>query len=336
MRFKKTLWLVVLVVLFLPTHAILGQGDAEWTCDEGPQDILLATQAALDEGDAALAAELIEEAMVVCADDIRRFQAALALQQDVDAAVELAVIASATPGFVDLGDYTLYMTCEGEGSPTIIFENGSGTHLHTWNDVFPDIAAETRACRYDRLGAGFSDPVPPDILRTAQDAADDLHALLEIAEIEGPYVLVGHSIAGINIPVFFSQYGEDVAGIVFVDPAPVNFIERMSEVDPGVEDDMLEPGTGPEHYDYPASVEEAKALESYGDIPLIVLTAEDSPSEVQRPVWLELHAEIAALSTNGQQIVLADTGHFIQNDNPEPVIDAILEVIEAVRANAEE
>jgi pimeloyl-ACP methyl ester carboxylesterase len=46
---------------------------------------------------------------------------------------------------------------------------------------------------------------------------------------------------------------------------------------------------------------------------------------------VDLHREYAALSTNGSLVVVEDTTHLIQNDQPQVVIDAILRVLEVAQ-----
>jgi pimeloyl-ACP methyl ester carboxylesterase len=86
----------------------------------------------------------------------------------------------------------------------------------------------------------------------------------------------------------------------------------------------------------------AAQITSLGEMPLIVLTAVDQfaalerqvpPEDVEhlRAVVGELQAELAALSPHGRQVMVEDSGHYIQVDQPQMVIDAIREVVEAVR-----
>lgn len=227
------------------------------------------------------------------------------------------------------------MRCEGErrnpDEPIVIFESGGNMPIETWDDVFPAIVTEAPAYVYDRLGVGLSDPVAEGEIRTARHMADDLALLLETAEIEGPYIFVGHSLAGLILRIFIAEHLDKVAGAVMVDVSTAGMIERLAEADPNIMDDLLPVGSGPEHLDFLTSVDEAGEVGDFGDIPLIVLTAEDSPSEIQRPVWFELQAELAALSTNGEHRILEDVNHFIQNEEPEVVIEAILEILDRVR-----
>lgn len=340
--------LIGLVIVIMAGLQIphIAHAQTDWTCDEGENDVLNVAQAAFDAGDYAQAAELAGVAVTVCTNNIRRLQTALGLQEMAETQLEIAeqaaaeaeLIANSEPGMVDLGDYSLYMRCEGErqnpDDPIVIFESGGNMPIETWADVFPAIVTDARACVYDRLGVGLSDPVAEGEIRTARNMADDLALLLETAEIEGPYIFVGHSLGGLILRIFIAEHLDEVAGAVMVDVSTAGMIERLAEVDPSLMDDLLPVGSGPEHLDFMTSVDEADAVGDFGDIALIVLTAENSPSEIQRPVWFELQAELAALSTNGEHRILEDVNHFIQNDEPEIVIEAILEILDTVR-NAE-
>ena len=64
----------------------------------------------------------------------------------------------------------------------------------------PQVAKWTRACSYDRAGAGFSDPgpMPPTSVRIAAELRSALHH----AGIQGPYILVGNVFGGDNVRTF--------------------------------------------------------------------------------------------------------------------------------------
>ena len=79
-----------------------------------------------------------------------------------------------------------------------------------------------------------------------------------------------------------------------------------------------------------------------GDIPLIVLTAgkgyADEPNWVPADfplsvleeadnIWMDMQSELASLSTESEQIVVGSAGHNIHLDDPDAVIDAILEMV---------
>lgn len=64
------------------------------------------------------------------------------------------------------------------------------------------------------------------------------------------------------------------------------------------------------------------------DIPLVVISAGDLPPEV-----LADHAQLATLSPRGRHVVAATSGHWIQLDRPDLVVDTIREVVAACRSS---
>jgi pimeloyl-ACP methyl ester carboxylesterase len=120
------------------------------------------------------------------------------------------------PGrLVDIGGRRLHINCTGQGSPTVVFENGAGGFSVDWALVQPAIARATRACSYDRARHAWSDPSP--VAETPGSVARDLHALLAAAGERPPYVLVGHSMGGIYARIYERRYPSEVAGMVLVD-----------------------------------------------------------------------------------------------------------------------
>lgn len=119
---------------------------------------------------------------------------------------------------VDIGGYRLNVYCTGTGSPTVILDAGLGGSTESWRFVQSRLARKTRTCSYDRAGMGFSDPASSQ--RDAGAVVSDLHALLKSAQIPAPYVLVGHSIAGLYDRLYADRYSDQVAGMVLVDPSP--------------------------------------------------------------------------------------------------------------------
>ena len=116
---------------------------------------------------------------------------------------------------MDNGTYNMHLHCTGGGSPTVILDADIGAWSITWEDVQAEIAKFTRVCSYDRAGYGWSDRNPAP--RTVQRMATELYLLLQAADEEGPYVLVGHGIAGMTARAFAQSFRNDVEGVVLVD-----------------------------------------------------------------------------------------------------------------------
>lgn len=93
----------------------------------------------------------------------------------------------------------------------------------------------------------------------------------------------------------------------------------------------------------PESYAQAEAAGGFGDRPLIVLTRgrlrmPPNPTELDREhaayleVWMhEIQPKLARLSTRGRQIIVEKSGHRIDQEAPETVIDAVREVLLVAR-----
>jgi pimeloyl-ACP methyl ester carboxylesterase len=109
----------------------------------------------------------------------------------------------------------LNLYCLGHGAPAVVFDSGFEDWAPAWAVVQPRIAQFTRACSYDRAGAGFSKPGP--LPRTNVRIAGELHTALRNAGVRGPYILVGSAFGSYNVRAFTDLYMDDVAGLVLVD-----------------------------------------------------------------------------------------------------------------------
>jgi pimeloyl-ACP methyl ester carboxylesterase len=86
----------------------------------------------------------------------------------------------------------------------------------------------------------------------------------------------------------------------------------------------------------------AQQLRSLGDIPLVVISAgrpaitagrgiSEADAEQFKALAAELHTEMAALSPRGKRVIAEESGHYVQVDQPQVVVDAIREVVDAVQ-----
>ena len=116
---------------------------------------------------------------------------------------------------IDIGGHRLHLYCMGQGSPTVVLEAAAPGWSLYWSMVQPEVARITRVCAYDRAGLGWSDRGP--LPRTGRRLAQELDRLLERAGIQGPYILVGHSLGGFITRLYREEHPRDVVGMVLVD-----------------------------------------------------------------------------------------------------------------------
>lgn len=259
---------------------------------------------------------------------------------------------------IDVGGYALHIVCMGEGTPTVIIETGFGEPAiekenSSWINVTNEIAKTTRICLYDRAGLGSSD-VAKGNNRTSKDMAKDLHTLLHKAHVPGPYILVGHSIGGYHVLMFTHEYSKEVAGMVLVDSSHPDQWQEISAVLPPESPDeptsiknlrTLPPASLPEKMDIMESIKQVREVKSLGNLPLVVIShsptstidvrlTPELSAQIQQ-VWTKLQNNLASLSSNSTHIIATKAGHYIQVDEPQLVIDAILKVINETKSSSE-
>ena len=247
---------------------------------------------------------------------------------------------------------------------------------------------------FDRAGYGFSEPGPrPQIL---SDVVNDLHAALDAGHIPGPYVLVGHSLGGIEARLYAQRWPKEVVAMVLVDTSPAGE-GLIDENQPGFDEvigresyaaDMLHCAflvangpldpSSPEYkgcsaalpsdtpaafrtisprfftaYYFADKVSLMSSLYTHrydsvdhrrlGAMPLVVLSVENTwnnntPAGVRfnnsYSKWITLHEALARLSSRGVHRLIKGSGHEIQLDKPQAVIDAVDEVLRQLHTGA--
>jgi len=270
------------------------------------------------------------------------------------------------------GGRKMYLKCSGRGSPIVVLVGGLRASADDWSisnkskpTVFSEVGKFTRVCACDRPGTPVgekpsrSDPVPQP--STAKDAVADLHALLSASGKAGPYVLVGHSYGGLIVRLYASTYPKDVSGLVLVDALTEGLqdaetpqqwaIQRKLIQNDDPENLALYPAL--ERIDVDRSCYQIRAAPALHPMPIVVLSA-DRPWGPQVPSMIaagKLPADIppdfgyvtdaaqkkaqerlAKLVPNEKHITNTNSGHEIHKEQPQLVIDAIREVVEAVRS----
>jgi pimeloyl-ACP methyl ester carboxylesterase len=233
------------------------------------------------------------------------------------------------------GDRGLYVSCRGTGSPTVIMEGGDEDTSDSYAFAEPTVSKVTRTCVYDRANLGQSDPAPGP--RGLSDLVGDLERLVQVAKIPPPYVLVGTSGGGYITAGYAEAHPQQIAGLVFIDtgaPFPNPPKEIVEETDP-------ESPANVEERDYLQVEKDAwAARKRIGDIPVKIVTVKfsaeaiaESPFLAERKLMrrnVERQKGWLVLSPRAEQIV-ANTGHAVEEEDPQLVIDVILDAVKEAR-----
>lgn len=244
---------------------------------------------------------------------------------------------------VEVDGRRLYLDCRGEGSPTIVLQAGLGTGAETWAAVLGDLVATTRTCAYDRPGIGRSDPgSTPDHLAAAADLAGALAAAGE----SPPYVLVGHSLGADMARVHASMHRDEVVGLVLVDDfGPDLFEANVAPLLGPLEAEYLDRQDGlwdlvrrSEGLDPGRSTAQLRAADLRG-LPIEAVVAARAEPRLDEATNAAIRAAIEAgydaLSPGMTRLTLAyGSGHLVQFDRPELVVEAVRRVVEAARGGA--
>jgi len=111
--------------------------------------------------------------------------------------------------------------------PVVVFENGLASGFGSWDIVVEEISKTNAVFRYNRprIGESENDSLPP----TTEHIVNNLRKMLLQKELKPPYLLVSHSFGGAYIRSFASMYPGEIAGLVFVDP--VDFTQKKGDGD---------------------------------------------------------------------------------------------------------
>jgi pimeloyl-ACP methyl ester carboxylesterase len=275
---------------------------------------------------------------------------------------------------VDIGGgRTMYLTCSGQGSPTIVLVSGLGERADNWAEtadpatsdqaVFAQSARVSRVCAYDRPGTetttaagrqeSRSTPVPQPTSGTA--AANDLAALLLASGEPGPYVLVGHSYGGDVVRLFAAAHPTATAGLVLVDALSENLPDRLTSQQSADLERLNSPTTqgrppGAEEFRFSVVFPELRAITTMPTVPTVVLSADRKvisaadiatgqlppfvTQEFADALWsaqLAAQDDLASAFPGSTHVTSTNSGHYIHIEQPQVVVAAIRQVVEAAR-----
>ncbi|KPE52158.1 alpha/beta fold hydrolase [Chryseobacterium indologenes] len=264
---------------------------------------------------------------------------------------------------------------KGTGGPSVIFETAFDPAGHLqWYHIQQQLPETYTTFSYDRSGILWSERGTNP--KTGEKIAEELHTLLEKANIPKPYILVGHSFGGMLSRFFVAKYPQDVAGVILVDsqyPEDEKFLssELYAMVNQGLpagflkfantfgaarlmfknmfpnkteyqHQNSLMPallyksayGVLEEQEQMKAIKKNASGINTFGSVPLYVITAADKTrydsfikdeklKNEMLIAWDKMQKDLLKLSSDSKQILASGSGHYINQDQPKVIEDAI-------------
>ncbi len=269
---------------------------------------------------------------------------------------------------VSVDGHRMHLVCTGHGEPPVILEAPFTGLSAAWAPVQSTVSRFTRVCSYDRAGYGWSEPGPQP--RTSERIATELHSLLAAAQVHSPYLLVGASAGGFHVRVFAGHFPAEVAAMVLVDSSHPDQAARLhldenptgteEEWEPflpvahafgilrfGLHREPRPPAFPADAWDemlylrektnsyrtllregeaWAQSADEVRASANLGSRAL-VMTGGRGPNTS----WLGLQADLVHLSSRGKQVMVAGSGHGIQFEEPDAVVNGIRDTWNALK-----
>jgi pimeloyl-ACP methyl ester carboxylesterase len=281
----------------------------------------------------------------------------------------------------DLGGYRVHLYCIGQGNPTVMIVGAAFSF--DWGLVQPEVAKFTRVCTFDPSGTAWSDPFRvttntisskstprKDSFPTCDDRVDEIHRLITMTPIKGPYILVGFSVGALWARLYTARYPDNIVGMVVVDHAfePIDNAVPVHSSNPGSSDSGYSPplllskppiaigfednsnftrlperdqelhswalSRHPSRVDHEMFVDCLSRIKNMtrgqayplGNIDLAVISTAN-----EAPAYVQLQANILALSRNSKHIIAWNSTHMVPIDEPAVVVGTIHELVERVR-----
>jgi pimeloyl-ACP methyl ester carboxylesterase len=247
-------------------------------------------------------------------------------------------------GFSDLGpmprtaaavvtDFIGLLKVAGLKSPYVLVAHSLGSYfVRLYADQHPrDVAGMVLvdpSVEYQDTRFGQISPAYPELLRKDRATAAECLRMAQAGTLTSELPIFGECTYGYSRDSSFSEALFQVQ--IKRRLSPVFRATALSETDEmdGADSEAL-----------------ASARRSYGRMPLIVLTASDESADAypgltaeqvvaMNGLWVQMHDELAALSSRGSHRRVENSGHYIQKDRPDVVINAVLEVVGDVRSAA--
>jgi pimeloyl-ACP methyl ester carboxylesterase len=274
-----------------------------------------------------------------------------------------------TAGLVEIGGgRSLFLNCQGQGSPTVFVIPGKGSYAEAWNAAMPPddpirsspydlieqaqlgpspvsaqplVAKTTRICTYDRPGTrpdGTDRSTPVVQPHTVQSDVDDVVKLIAAADLPTPMVFVAHSYGGLVLDLLARQHPELVSGLVFSEPTS-EFLWGLGRPDQNA-------AFNTDGQTVPAGEEAILAENAFATIaaapplprvPAIVLSADKfaQPAALKPDNYTQaqIHQanDMLAAALGTTNVIVPGTGHNQMLYQPQAIADQIVTVVDEVR-----
>ena len=131
--------------------------------------------------------------------------------------------------YVDVDGEKIHVYTKGEGRKTVVLLPGLGTAAPVldFEPLLDELANDFQVVVVEPFGYGWSDLTKKE--RTVENIVEEVRMALQTAQIEGPYILMPHSLAGVYSMYYANEYPGEVEAIVGIDPTLPQALEYFHE-----------------------------------------------------------------------------------------------------------
>ena len=248
--------------------------------------------------------------------------------------------------FVQIKGKQQHVLTWGKGEPVVVFLNGGGSGLKDFEPVQKEISKITKTISYDKFGLGKSELI--ETPRTLENVANELKELLDKeGVVETPMIFVGHSMGGYVARYYLHRYPKNLVGLILIDPGSEFLNEEYKKFQTEKEIKMEESLLAAQIKLIPKGFQmEVNAYENHDsilrtittdtDIPIALLESNkvdenDEAGKRRIEIQKQLYREFQRKLPQTEIISTEKSGHFIQLEEPNLVIDAIQAMVEKVK-----
>lgn len=233
-------------------------------------------------------------------------------------------------GTYEVDGRELAISCEGSGSPTFVIEGGEGMSMSDFSGLRAELATRGTACTYSRaaVSGGTVD---------GEQVVADLNALLGVAEVPRPVVLVGHSAGGMFVQLHARLHPADVLGVLSMNPVPpwnpwqTEAFPVMNEEERAAETAYFSGDNG-ESLDYATTSEQLDLAPAPPELPFHLIISDETQCEGDdlcervSPAYESIMRDVAEAWPHGQFAVVP-ASHEIFRDDVQAILDAVDDIL---------
>lgn len=198
---------------------------------------------------------------------------------------------------------TVGLPCEGRGAVPIVLIAGTDDPIERWEGLVDDMGQQFLVCRFDADEAAEREAAGT-ITQSAR--ADALAEALDESGLQGPFLLVGHSLGGLTVRQFGADHSELLGAAILLDPTTPTALLSLH-------DELTAAG-----WDAASTQAEADAAVTWPEVPLTVLSHDPAlltlGSEGIEELWTEGQQQYGELTTDAIVEVVPGSGHYIDRD----------------------